>query len=157
MLTNIATSGAMSQIWGAINGMQIYSHLPLFNVLFPAFSIATIEQILEIASFEIIPLGDLLAEYALTPPDDDGEEALQVMADNGFESYYTVTNLGSASVIVVLSLVIPLFMILVLSPFKSRSRVAQEKSQSFTNAMRGNIIIRFIVETCLDVAISVML
>jgi hypothetical protein len=155
MLTNILTSGAMAQIWGMINGMQIYSHLPLFKVLFPAFSGAAIAEILEIASFELIPLGDL-TPLLLGEPEGDGEELLEAFADD-FESYYTILNLGSCAVIFVLSLALPLLIILVLSPVKNRSKAAREQSKSLTNAMRGNIILRFIIETCLDIAICVIL
>ena len=145
----------MAQIWGMINGMQIYSHLPLFKVLFPAFSGAAIAEILEIASFELIPLGDL-TPLLLGEPEGDGEELLEAFADD-FESYYTILNLGSCAVIFVLSLALPLLIILVLSPVKNRSKAAREQSKSLTNAMRGNIILRFIIETCLDIAICVIL
>lgn len=156
MLTNILTSGAMAQIWGMINGMQIYSHLPLFSVLFPAYSSAAITEILEIAGFELIPLGELTT-MVLSEPEDDGDEALDVMAEEGYESYYTIINLGSCTVIFVLTITVPLLIILFLSPIKNRSKYARENHNSFSNAMRGNIIIRFIIETCLDIAIAVIL
>ena len=58
MATNILTSGAMSQIWGMINGMQIYSHMPLMNVEYPMHSKTTVNSILELASFSVIPTED---------------------------------------------------------------------------------------------------
>lgn len=52
--------------------MQIYSHLPMFQVLFPAYAGAAITEILDISSFELIPLGELTT-IILTEPEDDGE------------------------------------------------------------------------------------
>lgn len=57
---NVLVSGAMAQVWGMINGMQIYSNLPMFKVLFPKYSLAAMNEVLEIAEFEVIPVGELL-------------------------------------------------------------------------------------------------
>jgi len=51
---------------------------------------------------------------ALHEPDDDGEEALDVMVDNGFESYFTIINLGSSTILFISAIVIPLLIILIL-------------------------------------------
>jgi len=90
-------------------------------------------------------------------PEDDGEEALDVMVDNGFESYFTIINLGSSTILFIAAIGIPLLIILILSPFKNRSKYAQEKHHSLANAMHGNVLLRFIIETCLDIAISIIL
>jgi len=158
MATNILTSGAMAQIWGMINGMQIYSNLPLFQVLFPSYTSSVIGEVTEIANFEVIPLGDLLT-MVFEEPEDDGDEDLAIPAfyDNGYESYYMIINLGGLMVIFVMSISIPLFLILLLSPFKSRLKYAQNKTKALTNAMHGNILIRYVVEAALDISISVAL
>ena len=79
------------------------------------------------------------------------------MAANGYESYFTIINLGSATVLFILTIAIPLLLILIYKPFKSRSKYALENHNSLTNAMHGNILLRFIIETCLDISISVIL
>lgn len=136
--------------------MQIYSHLPMFQVLFPAYAGAAITEILDISSFELIPLGELTT-IVLSEPEDDGELALDMMAANGYESYYTILNLGSTTVLFILAIAIPLLLILIYKPFKSRSKYALENHNSLTNAIHGNILLRFIIETCLDISISVIL
>ena len=56
---NMLTSGAMAKIWGMINSMQVMSHLPLIAIILPNYSSPIINEILEIASFEVIPLGEI--------------------------------------------------------------------------------------------------
>ena len=43
MGVNVLLSGAMSQIWGMINGMQLLVNLPLFQVEFPEMSLMMTE------------------------------------------------------------------------------------------------------------------
>ena len=47
-------------------------------------------------------------------PEDDGEEALDVMVDNGYESYFTIINLGSSTILFIFAITIPLLIILIL-------------------------------------------
>ena len=154
---NILTSGAMSQIWGMINSMQLFGNLPIFEqVEFPTFSKATSDGIIEISSFEVIPLGDLLSE-ALDIPDDDGEEIhdTDAAALIGYESYYMISNLGSLFVIFLwLCLGIPLIFVL-LRPFRTKSRYIGNKVSSLSDSLRGNLMIRFIIEGALDICICI--
>jgi len=53
-------SGAMSQVWGMINGLQILVYLPLFNVIFPELSIMMVENLITIATFDVIPAPEIL-------------------------------------------------------------------------------------------------
>ena len=48
-------SGAMSQVWGMINGLQIIINLPLFNVKFPELSQSMVENMISIATFDVLP------------------------------------------------------------------------------------------------------
>ena len=92
IIFNILTSGAMSQIWGMINSMQLFGNLPIFEqVEFPTISKATTEGIIEISSFEVIPVGDLLAEV-LDVPEEDGEDINDTDAAMliGYESYFMI-------------------------------------------------------------------
>ena len=77
-------------------------------------------QIHEIASFELIPLGELI-EMVFDLPEDDGEELIQAFEDYGFESYYTMINLGSLSIVLFLSVMIPLMLLLFFKPLNSVS------------------------------------
>ena len=52
-LLNVVMSGALSQVWGMINGMQVMVHLPSLAVNFPGNAMIVVEQILVIATFDI--------------------------------------------------------------------------------------------------------
>ena len=136
--------------------MQIYSNLPLFKVLFPSYTSSAIGEVVEISSFEVIPLGDILG-LIFEEVDGDGDEAITAFFDNGYESYYMIINLGGLMVIFVMTITIPLLIILVLIPLKNRSKYAQNKTKALTNAMHGNMVIRYVIEAGLDISISVML
>ena len=60
ILFNVVTSGSMAKIWGMINSMQVTSHLPIIKVELPSYSAPIIGEILEIASFEVLPIGDFM-------------------------------------------------------------------------------------------------
>ena len=51
-IMNLVMSGALAQVWGMINGMQVMVHLPAFAVKFPANAFMVVEQILTIATFD---------------------------------------------------------------------------------------------------------
>ena len=57
MVTNLLTSGSMAKIWGMINSMQLSSYLPILKIALPSYSQPIINEILEISSFETIPIG----------------------------------------------------------------------------------------------------
>ena len=52
---NVALSGAMSQVWGMINGMQLYVNLPLFDMVFPSFSQEAVSSLNTITTFDVMP------------------------------------------------------------------------------------------------------
>ena len=126
MATNMLTSGAMSQLWGMINGMQIYSHMPLMNVEYPMHSKNTVNSILEIASFSVIPTEDGI-DAVLEPPEEDDEYKDDKFADMGFESFFTVINLGSLFVAFVFLFTFPVLFILVCRPFRNKSKYISNK------------------------------
>ena len=48
-------SGAMQQIWGLLNGLQIIVHLPLLGIELPDLSQDLIGNFVEIANLNLIP------------------------------------------------------------------------------------------------------
>ena len=65
---NVALSGAMSQVWGMINGMQLMVNLPLFDIQFPPISQAMVEDLITIATFDVLPTDPVFE--LLSPPAD---------------------------------------------------------------------------------------
>ena len=132
--------------------MQIYSHLPLFKVSFPAYSSETITKIITISSFQVLPTGDLLTE-TLQPPENDGDELIERFEQITYESYYMIMNLDALFVIFVLTITLPILIYSCLAPCKGRSEFARKKVSSLTDDMHGNLLSRYLLEGCLDIGI----
>jgi len=49
----LAMAGALSQIWGMINGMQVLVHMPIFAADIPGLSMTIIKAILSVATFDL--------------------------------------------------------------------------------------------------------
>ena len=47
-------AGSLSQLWGMINGMQIFVHLPLFEVSMPASARMLVDKMIFFVTFDII-------------------------------------------------------------------------------------------------------
>ena len=58
---NIVLSGAMSQVWGMINGLQLFTNLPLFDITFPSLALNSLNGLIEIANFDILPSPDIFS------------------------------------------------------------------------------------------------
>jgi len=76
LVSNVIMSGAMSQVWGMINGLQIIVYLPMFAIIprdFPSLTIMMIGNLIDIATFDVLPSVDAI-EATLSPPSDELEE-----------------------------------------------------------------------------------
>ena len=122
---NVLTSGAMSQIWGMINSMQVFSHLPVLKVDLPNYSGSTIDSILEISSFEVIPISWVLDEF-LTAPDGDGDDAIQGAIDIEYESYYMIKNLGAMLIIFCFIMTVPPLFVIMMKPFMEKFKYVKK-------------------------------
>ena len=67
--TNILLSGAMAQVWGMINGLQLVVNFPLFDIEIPTYSEIVIEEMISIATFEVLPSEDILGSILPVPVD----------------------------------------------------------------------------------------
>lgn len=64
----LAMAGALSQIWGMINGMQVLVHMPIFAADIPGLSMTIIKAILSVACFDLPSINAAdLAYYAEKP------------------------------------------------------------------------------------------
>ena len=70
----------------------------------------------------------------------------------GYESNFMIINLGTMFLTLVVMLTIPLCICVTL-PCKSKSKWLTTKHKSLTNALHGNMFIRYLMEGCLDIAI----
>jgi len=52
-------TGALSQLWGLINGLSLFVHLPLVGILIPDHTLAVLNQLIEIAQFDFFENEDV--------------------------------------------------------------------------------------------------
>ena len=62
MIIKVAMKGALSQVWGLINGMQMIVHVPLFNVRFSQTATSITSVLIDVATFDI-PYVDVISIF----------------------------------------------------------------------------------------------
>ena len=100
----------------------------------------------------MIPFEDFLV-LTLEPPKDDGSDTLERFEQTGYESYFMAMNMDALFVILILTFTIPLILFILLSLCTDRSKFAKQKRSDLAKSMHGNLIIRYLMEACLDIAI----
>ena len=157
--TNIILSGAMSQVWGMINGLQLFINLPLFDITFPSLSIKSLQGLIEIANFDILPSNDIFSftlDFSMDEFEKENEQSDEKFENVGYESTSIIMNMGSLFISFVIFLTLPA-LLLCLRPCRSKSRLIKDKSEKISTALKGNLFIRFFLEGCLNIAISSVL
>ena len=118
-------AGALSQIWGMINGMQVLVHMPIFAADVPTTSMIVVNAILSVATFDLpkINMADIThyigwlfgseGLFDLGPRDDENGlvEELPVdpdindgllgetLSSVGYGSRFTSENMGSVFIV----------------------------------------------------------
>ena len=100
---NVALSGAMSQVWGMINGMQLYVNLPLFDMVFPSFSQEAVSSLNTITTFDVMPTDEIFA--LIEAPDEEQEDPK--FASVGYEASSMILNLGTMFLTLIVMMLIP--------------------------------------------------
>jgi hypothetical protein len=62
VIIKFVMKGALSRVWGMINGMQMIVHVPLFNVRFSKEATSITSVLIEVATFEI-PYVDVISIF----------------------------------------------------------------------------------------------
>lgn len=150
---NVLMSGAMSQIWGMINGLQIIVNLPLFFIEFPSLAIMMVNSLITIATFDVMP-SDEVFELTIDAPEDEQED--EKFQDVDFESNYMILNMGTMFLMFIVLLIIPCIL-LCSRPCRSCSRWLNKKHGAMSESMKGNSWIRFVMEGSLDISICASL
>ena len=70
-------AGSLNLVWGMINGLQILSYMPLFQVKTPGNASSFNKFFIEITSFEIFDTSLITAELMYMPEDDPLSLSLQ--------------------------------------------------------------------------------
>ena len=113
-LSQILMTGALTQLWGMINGLQLFVHLPLFKIDMPASATMLIEKLLLIATFDIVEC-EVAFGWIVAFPEEDENSILGNYNDSGYESAYTINLLGTGFIFIVV-LCITMVLLLLLWP-----------------------------------------
>ena len=68
-VVNLTLVTSMSQLWGAINGLQIMVYMPLFWAKFPANASVFNGFLIGIATFDIVPSEEINESIFVLPED----------------------------------------------------------------------------------------
>ena len=58
-MINLLLAGSLSLLWGLINSLQLVTHFPLCNVIFPENAKMYYGIMYEIGNFDLIPTDDI--------------------------------------------------------------------------------------------------
>ena len=124
---NILLAGSLSLLWGLINSLQLVTHFPLTNVIFPSNAKTYYGVMLEIASFDMIPT-DFLEEViddevGEADKSDDIFDASMTLSDSTIDAGYDSANaiMNSILNLIVFAVIVAIVLfILVLRVFCGR-------------------------------------
>ena len=126
--------------------------MPLFNVEFPYFTQRLIQNLVQIATFDVIDPALFFEPIDMLPE----SEEIHVRTNfdsTGYNSLYSTVNLGMTFIF--MSGMIILSVILVcLKPFKRMNPKLNAKHANMTKSLYWNTYIRFIIEGSLEMFIS---
>lgn len=116
---------------------------------FPELSNVMVGSLITIATFDVMPADNIL-DKTLGIPDDEREE--DKFTDVGIEGHYMILNLGTIFLVLVITLMMPIFLICV-KPCVNKKQKWKKKHKGCVTSMKGNVFIRFFLEGCLDIVL----
>ena len=94
-IANLLVSASLNQLWALINTQQLIVLMPLFKTNIPANAGMFFNQIMEIAAFDIIEIGEYCDEILeLEPIEPENPNFLTL----GIESVFLLNNLGTLAI-----------------------------------------------------------
>ena len=136
---NVVLAASLQQLWSMINTYQIIVLLPLFNIEMPANAQIFFGFIMEIASFDILPMQEFYDKYLPTPYwDEPMNDKFNYL---GLQSTFFLNNMGT---MVIGLAMIPLLsaLLLVLQPLsRFSSKIAKFKNKLYTSLFWSQQII----------------
>lgn len=158
MIVSTTMTGALSQVWGLINGLQLIVHLPLVaQATFPEFTNDVFLVIISIAQFDLIDTEAWIYKgiFGIEIPDDYETLHLNSTTKVGYGSTYTMLNLGTLHLIFLI-MVVQCILLCICSPCYSIFGSCRNKAQGMKNSLYWNAFLRLILEASLELAITTL-
>ena len=127
-------SGSLQQLWALIEAQQIVVLMPLFKITLPPLCSIFFGFLMQIASFDLIPIDSVIEEHGGMTPRDPINTNFESI---GFESMYLLINLGTILIMIIL---FPVFLLILLilrlvDCYSCSSKVSEKISRNlFWNA-----------------------
>ena len=146
-------TGALTQLWGMINGLQIFVHLPLFDINMPASAQIMIEKLLHIAHFDIVESEQAFG-WLMDFPEEDENLILGNYNDSGYESAFTINLLGTGFIFIFVLCAI-MVLLLITWPITKLYAQAKKPHDKVMDPIFWSIWIRYMLEESLVIFIAV--
>ena len=113
-ISQVLMSGALSQVWGLINGLQLFVHLPLFYISMPANAAMLIKRMATIATFDIVDNEKIFGSWLFTFPEDN-KPFNGRFSEIGYDSSNMISLMGIAFIIFTL-VIVTMIILLITQP-----------------------------------------
>ena len=161
---NILLAGSLSLLWGLINSLQLVTHFPLTNVIFPKNAKTYFSVMFEIGNFDLIPTeqleGYLDDEIGEADKSENTFDAEEVLSESTIDAGYDTTNVVQSSflnLILLSSIIGAVILIILLRLFCFKVAKVKSCLDKIWRMIFWNFIIRTLLETYLEVAIVNMI
>ena len=136
-----------------INSLQLFVHLPLFDINMPASAQILVEKLLHIAHFDIIENSDALG-WLINFPEEDENLIYGNYQDAGYESAYTINLLGTGFLFIS-ALCLIMVLLLITIPITRWIIPFRKPHEKVKRSIFWSVWIRFIIEESLVALITV--
>lgn len=156
ILTTMLT-GALSQVWGLINGLQLIVHLPLIaKAVFPEFTDFMFALIIQVAQFDLIDSETYIFRGIFDMEIPDGYPSYHDLSLEKitYTSTYTILNLGTLYLIFIIFVIEAILLTLLKPLVKICPSRLMRWHRTLSVALYWNSFLRLILEASLDLAIA---
>lgn len=151
-IANILFVGALSQVWGLINGLQLFVHLPLIGIELPEHTTYVLGKLITVAQFDIVENQLVYGEVITFEEEVEGNLRTNFV-NTGYESDYAFVNMGT-NVIILTILLFAMLLLLICAPCRNRRNCIGRAHRKCSGIVFWNFWLRLLIEGCLEIAIS---
>ena len=91
LILNIILAASLNQLWSMLNGLQLSTHMQLFNLKFPANASFLLNFLVTVATFDVMPIETIWFFFDFP---EQGSYSLSFQS-SGYEYIYLIENMGT--------------------------------------------------------------
>lgn len=143
----------LSQLWGLINGLQIFVHIPLVGVEIPENALMVLNKLIEIVQFDVVENEDLYGSF-LEFPEENETLLIPKFDETGYGSSFPFVNMGIN--VPILNVISVLLILLFISWFVNahRQNAMARLHHKITGSIFWNFFLRLCIQGCLEFTIA---